>query len=79
MRGQNKDYLVNIHTDYGTMKVLLYDETPLHKKNFLQLAKSGRFDSTIFHRIIEGFMIQGGIFMRKKELKNLILIEFLQK
>ncbi|MEM9895064.1 MAG: peptidylprolyl isomerase [Bacteroidota bacterium] len=56
----NKDYLVNIKTDYGNMLVLLYEETPLHKKNFLELAKSGSYDSTIFHRVIEDFMIQGG-------------------
>ena len=67
---KNKDYLVNIHTDYGTMKVLLYDETPLHKKNFLQLAKSGRFDSTIFHRIIKGFMIQGGDIYEKERTQE---------
>ena len=57
---KNKDYLVKIKTEYGDMTVVLYDETPLHKKNFLELAKSGRYDSTIFHRVIEDFMIQAG-------------------
>lgn len=57
---KNKDYLVKIKTQYGDMTVLLYNETPQHKKNFLQLAKSGRYDSTIFHRVMENFMIQGG-------------------
>lgn len=57
---KNKDYLVKIKTEYGDMTVVLYDETPLHKKNFLELAKSGKYDSTIFHRVIEDFMIQGG-------------------
>ncbi|MEP1096479.1 MAG: peptidylprolyl isomerase [Cyclobacteriaceae bacterium] len=57
---KNKDYLVTIKTSYGDMKVLLYEETPLHKQNFLELARSGRFDSTIFHRVINEFMIQGG-------------------
>jgi peptidyl-prolyl cis-trans isomerase B (cyclophilin B) len=42
------------------MKVILYDQTPQHKANFLKLAKNGDYDSTIFHRVIEGFMIQGG-------------------
>lgn len=56
----NKDYLVTIHTEYGDMKVILYEETPLHKRNFIELAKSGRYDSTLWHRVIEGFMIQGG-------------------
>ncbi len=57
---KNKDYLVTIKTSFGDMKVLLYEETPLHKENFLELARSGRFDSTIFHRVIKEFMIQGG-------------------
>ena len=55
-----KDYLVKIKTEHGDMTVLLYNETPLHKKNFLELAKEGRYDSTIFHRISDNFMIQGG-------------------
>ena len=57
---KNKDYLVKIKTEYGDMIVVLYEQTPLHKKNFLELAKSGRYDSTNFHRIMEDFMIQGG-------------------
>jgi len=57
---KNKDYLVKIKTSYGDITVLLYEETPLHKENFLGLAKSGRYDSTVFHRVIENFMIQGG-------------------
>jgi peptidyl-prolyl cis-trans isomerase B (cyclophilin B) len=56
----NKDAVVIIHTEYGDMKAILYNETPLHKKNFLELAKSGRYDSTSWHRVIENFMIQGG-------------------
>lgn len=57
---KNKDYIVIIHTEFGDMKVLLYDETPLHKKNFLELAKEGKYDSTTWHRVIKGFMVQGG-------------------
>lgn len=55
-----KDHLVIIHTSFGDMKVLLYDETPLHKQNFIQLVEEGQYDSTIFHRVIKDFMIQGG-------------------
>lgn len=62
-----KDYLVTIHTRYGDMKVVLYDATPLHKENFINLAKSGAYDSTTFHRIIENFMIQGGDVNAKQE------------
>lgn len=49
-----------ISTKYGEMIVRLYDATPEHKANFLKLAKEGFYDSTTFHRIIEGFMVQGG-------------------
>lgn len=55
-----KDYLVTIKTSYGDIKVVLYDQTPEHKDNFIRLAKSGDYDSTTFHRVIENFMIQGG-------------------
>lgn len=57
---KNKDYLVIIHTEFGDMKAILYDETPLHKKNFITLAKEGKYDSTEWHRVIKDFMIQGG-------------------
>ncbi len=56
----SKNELIAIHTPYGTMKVKLYDETPLHKANFLSLVDSGYYDSTLFHRVISSFMIQGG-------------------
>jgi cyclophilin family peptidyl-prolyl cis-trans isomerase len=54
------DTLVVITTSYGVIKLMLYDDTPNHKQNFLKLAKSGFYDSLLFHRIISGFMIQGG-------------------
>ncbi|MEQ9263714.1 MAG: peptidylprolyl isomerase [Balneolaceae bacterium] len=54
------DDIVIISTNFGDMYVVLYDETPLHKENFLKLANEGFYDSTTFHRVIEGFMIQGG-------------------
>ncbi|TRX59025.1 peptidylprolyl isomerase [Fulvivirga sp. M361] len=56
----DKDYLITIKTDHGDMKAILYDQTPKHKENFLKLAKEGFFDSTLFHRVIKDFMIQGG-------------------
>ena len=49
-----------IHTDFGDMKGVLYNETPKHRDNFVKLAKSGYYDGTLFHRVIPGFMIQGG-------------------
>ena len=44
----------------GDIVVRLYDETPIHRDNFLKLAKEGYYDGTLFHRVIKGFMIQGG-------------------
>jgi peptidyl-prolyl cis-trans isomerase B (cyclophilin B) len=55
-----KEELITIHTPYGEMKAVLYDQTLLHKQNFLKLTKDKFYDSLLFHRIIEGFMIQGG-------------------
>ena len=57
---QKKDQLVTIKTDYGDMIAILYDETPKHKENFLKLVREHYYDSLLFHRVIEGFMIQGG-------------------
>lgn len=55
-----KDYLVTIHTPYGDMHAVLYDATPEHKENFIELAQQGKYDSTTFHRVIKNFMVQGG-------------------
>ena len=49
-----------IHTEFGDMKGYLCNETPKHRDNFVKLAKSGFYDGTLFHRVIMGFMIQGG-------------------
>jgi cyclophilin family peptidyl-prolyl cis-trans isomerase len=49
-----------IHTKFGDMKGFLYNETPKHRDNFVKLVKSGFYDGTLFHRVILGFMIQGG-------------------
>ncbi|MCQ2242787.1 MAG: peptidylprolyl isomerase [Bacteroidaceae bacterium] len=51
---------VKISTSLGDIVVKLYDETPLHRDNFLKLAKEGYYDGTIFHRVIKNFMVQGG-------------------
>lgn len=51
---------IELTTDYGIMIIELYNETPLHRDNFIKLAKEGAFDSLLFHRVIESFMIQGG-------------------
>ena len=51
---------VMITTNYGTMVVKLYNKTPLHRSNFIKLVKEHFYDSLLFHRVIKGFMIQGG-------------------
>ena len=66
----DKDILVNINTQFGTIKVLLYDETPLHKKNFIELVKAGKYDSTLWHRVIKNFMVQGGNVNEKEGTKE---------
>lgn len=49
-----------IETDLGNIKIKLYDSTPKHRDNFIKLAKEGYYDGTLFHRVITGFMVQGG-------------------
>ncbi|MGB1242706.1 MAG: peptidylprolyl isomerase [Chitinophagales bacterium] len=51
---------IKISTDFGDMTVSLYNRTPKHRDNFLKLAKEGFFNGTLFHRVINQFMIQGG-------------------
>lgn len=55
-----KVYYVKIETSYGDMVVKLYNETPLHRDNFIKLVQDGTYDGLIFHRVISQFMIQGG-------------------
>ena len=51
---------VKVTTDSGVMIIRLYDKTPLHRDNFIKLANDHFFDSLLFHRVIQGFMLQGG-------------------
>lgn len=55
-----KDYVFTLSTRLGDVSFILYDETPIHKSNFLKLTEEGFYDSTTFHRVIKNFMIQGG-------------------
>lgn len=63
---ENKEFkmkettLVKMHTNYGEIVLKLYEETPLHRDNFIKLAQDGIYDGLLFHRVIEKFMIQGG-------------------
>lgn len=56
----NKMAKVKIETPKGDIIVRLYDETPLHRDNFLKLASEGYYNGTLFHRVIKDFMVQGG-------------------
>lgn len=57
---ETKDTLVKISTDFGDITLKLYDETPLHRDNFIKLVKDDFYKDVLFHRVIDGFMIQGG-------------------
>lgn len=57
---KEETYYVKIETSYGNMTVRLYNETPLHRDNFVKLVQQGFYDSLLFHRVIRDFMIQGG-------------------
>ncbi|WP_298736643.1 peptidylprolyl isomerase [uncultured Chitinophaga sp.] len=56
----SKHRKVKVQTPYGTMIILLYDQTPQHRDNFIKLVKEHFYDSLLFHRVINTFMIQGG-------------------
>ena len=55
-----EDHIVQISTEYGNIKVRLYNQTPQHRDNFIKLVQKGFYDSLLFHRVIKNFMIQGG-------------------
>jgi cyclophilin family peptidyl-prolyl cis-trans isomerase len=55
-----RENVVTIHTEFGEIVLVLSNKTPEHKKNFLELAKGGYYNGTTFHRVMDGFMIQGG-------------------
>jgi peptidyl-prolyl cis-trans isomerase B (cyclophilin B) len=57
---KKKDYLVTLTTPFGPMRLVLYNQTPKHKENFIKLVDQKFYDSLLFHRIIPMFMIQGG-------------------
>ena len=57
---QNKQVCVKMETTMGNIVVKLYNETPAHRDNFVKLVKEGYYDGTLFHRVINQFMIQGG-------------------
>jgi cyclophilin family peptidyl-prolyl cis-trans isomerase len=59
-RTSKKDEVVTITTSLGDIRLILFTDTPLHRTNFLKKAASGFYNGTTFHRVIPGFMVQGG-------------------
>ena len=60
MENQMNDMQVVMHTSMGDIQLKLYNETPKHRDNFIQLVKDGTYNGLLFHRVIKDFMIQGG-------------------
>lgn len=56
----NPETLAVITTNHGTITIILFKDTPLHRANFIYLVKRDYFDNTFFHRIVKNFIIQGG-------------------
>lgn len=60
MENQMNETQVLMHTSMGDIQLKLYNETPKHRDNFIQLVKNGTYNGLLFHRVIKDFMIQGG-------------------
>jgi cyclophilin family peptidyl-prolyl cis-trans isomerase len=60
IEAKTKSNIVLIETSLGNIKIRLYDETPLHRDNFLKLVEQGYYNDLLFHRVIKDFMVQGG-------------------
>ncbi len=65
--------LVELETTFGTMTILLYDATPKHRDNFLKLVEDGFYNGLLFHRVMNGFMVQGGDPKSKNAAPNMAL------
>ncbi|MFC2151744.1 peptidylprolyl isomerase [Bacteroidota bacterium] len=64
------EYLITINTEYGKIKLILFDDTPLHKENFIKLVEAGVYNHIVFHRVINHFMIQSGDFTSRNQAIN---------
>ena len=67
---KNKENKVRIITKYGNIDILLYNNTPYHRANFIYLTKKKYFDGTMFHRVVPKFIIQGGNSDSRKSMKK---------
>ena len=60
---KNKENKVRISTTYGDIDLILFENTPYHRANFIYLTKLGYFNDTFFHRVVPDFVIQGGVIL----------------
>lgn len=67
---KNKENKVRIITKYGKIDILLYENTPYHRANFVYLTKQKYFDGTMFHRVVPNFIIQGGNSDSREKMKK---------
>ena len=67
---KNKENKVRIITKFGNIDILLYNNTPYHRANFIYLTKKKYFDGTMFHRVVPKFIIQGGNSDSRKSMKK---------
>ena len=70
-------YHVLIMTDQGNMVVKLYNETPLHRDNFIRLVNSRFYEDVLFHRVINGFMVQAGDALQNQAAKFRKMIQLI--
>ncbi|HDZ41012.1 MAG TPA: peptidylprolyl isomerase [Bacteroidetes bacterium] len=68
--GKDKTRYVNLETSEGLIKLMLYNNTPLHRDNFIKLVNDGYYDNIKFHRVIEDFMIQAGDYTTRPDLAS---------
>lgn len=59
-QADNQKTYVTVHTNQGDFTLMLYDDTPVHRDNFIRLCKDGTYEGVLFHRVIKDFLIQGG-------------------
>jgi len=69
-KSEDVDQLITITTRYGDIKLILFEDTPMHKASFLELARAGAYDSTKFHEVVKNFIVQGGNFADKPEFEK---------
>ncbi len=65
-----QNHQVLVKTNFGNITVMLYDDTPEHRDNFMRLVNSGHYDGTLFYRVVKDFVVQGGSSSSKKAIEG---------